>query len=114
MHTTSRHVVAGIGNEAMKKHLTTPSMDALFGDYPLPLNRTCEAKFYALTESKSNEAECPSRVNNGSQPRPRKRLLSGAKRKSISGGWTSEISHKRTCPTTTVIRSSDQTDGLTV
>ncbi len=37
--------------------------------------------------------QCPLRVNSGSQPRPRKRLLSGAKRKSISGHWTSETSH---------------------
>ncbi len=35
-------------------------------------------------------------ANNGSQPRPRKRLLSGAKRKSISGGWMSAYSQNRT------------------
>ena len=41
------------------------------------------------------EPECPGWVNNGSQPRPRKRLLSWEERKSISGDWTSETSQKR-------------------
>ncbi len=35
-------------------------------------------------------------VRFGSQPRPRKRPLSGVKRKSISGDWTSESSQKAT------------------
>ncbi len=40
--------------------------------------------------------QCLLRVRFGSQPRPRKRLLSGAKRKSISGGWRSVHSQERT------------------
>ena len=39
--------------------------------------------------------ECPSRVNNGSQPRPRERPLLGAEQTSILGDWTSESSRNR-------------------